>query len=234
MPLPVHEDGTDQVAGDPLIGRRAMAEQARLGLSCRDGLLLARLLERVVRRADGVVDRRDLDHLAAEAEADHHLVVEIDRPRRLGRDPLALQARLREDEDLRRLGDVELAEQRPEVAVLRLELELRRSRGEPFLELRDRVARLRRTVVDRGTLDVLAGDRGAGRERRQSHQQDAESSSWQDIHLALRRRSGTCCHRYPRSMASRHPRTDLCRILESMVGCLGWEVAFNLHLESIL
>ena len=108
-----------------------------------------------------VVGRRDLDHLAAEAEADHHVVIEVDRARRLGRDPLALEARLREDQHLRRLGDVECAEQRPQVAVLRLVLELRRPRGEPLLELRDRILRRRLAVVDRLALDVLRrGRRG--------------------------------------------------------------------------
>ena len=163
--LPVHEERTDEVPGEPLVGRRAVAEQARLGLPLRDGLLLGRLVERVERRADGLVGRRDLDHPAAEAEADHHVVVEVDRAGGLGRDPLALQARLREDQHLRRLGHVERAEQRPQVAVLRLEFELRRPRVEPLLEPRDRIPRRRRAVIDRVALDVLPGGR-RGHQRR--------------------------------------------------------------------
>ena len=143
------------MTGDPLVGRGAVAQQARLGLASRYGLPLGHLVERIERRPDDFVGRRELDHAAAKAEADHDVVVEVDRARGLGRDPVALKARLREDEHLRRLGHVEFPQQRTQVAMIRLEIEFGRPLGDAILEPRDRISGRRRAVIDRVALDVL-------------------------------------------------------------------------------
>ena len=99
---------------------RVVAAQAtpHLPRECRPARLFLRrhrVVERVEHGPEVRVERCDLERPVLHP-GDVDIVVEIDRARRAGVDPPALQARLREHERLRRGVDAERREQRVEIA----------------------------------------------------------------------------------------------------------------------
>src|SRR5581483_10517275 len=88
---------------------------------------------------------------------------------RLRGDAVPLQARLGEDQRLRRGRHVQLLQQRAEVAGLVIEVKAELA-VEAFLQARDGVVRLGSAVVDRLAVEVV----GAGWGRQQARQQQSD------------------------------------------------------------
>ena len=160
--------------------RRVVALQAGRGLPLELRVLARLLLERVEDAAELRVGGGHFHDRPALHPADVHIVVEIDRARRPGRDVIDLQAGPREDEPLRRHRDVQMAEDRGQVAVLRIELERRPALVEIALEPRDGVGRRGGGVGDGALLAVgLSGEGGAGNGQRQQRQsREQRRSGW--------------------------------------------------------
>jgi len=106
--VPVGFAKIDQDAGDAAGPCRDVALRAiELGALKRGmpGLLL---VEDVEDRALSRIERDELDHLAFVDLPNIHVVVEVERPRKLRRDVLVLKARLRKHQRLRADGHVQL------------------------------------------------------------------------------------------------------------------------------
>ena len=106
------------------------------------------LVEQIEDRALPGVERDDLDRLAVVHLADVDVVVEVERARRLRRDLLVLEAGLRKHQRLRADRNLEMVEDRLEVAVARLPVERGFAAVESLLQLRHRVVDVA-AVVDR-------------------------------------------------------------------------------------
>ena len=152
--MPLRSAKTERTRWPRAPGRgRGVADEAVVALPHKLRLVIRFLVERVKGDAELGVGRRDLDHFAAETEADVDIVVEVERSRRLRRDPFALETRLREYEHLRRKRDVQFLEHRWQVAVVVHELQLALPCIDPLLERGDDVLGLRGLVIDRLALD---------------------------------------------------------------------------------
>ena len=141
--------------GIALVARRAVTEQARVGLTLRNRLHVGAWLERVERRADGFVGRRYLDHLSTTTEANHHLVVVVDRARGLA----ARSARAACSFSRRRAPATTRALRARGAETVgsraRARIELRCPRVDAFLKPRDCIPSLGCAIIDRVALDVL-------------------------------------------------------------------------------
>jgi hypothetical protein len=137
-----------------------LADQARPG---------ARLLgQRVEHGPEPRIDGRDLGDLAVAAEADVGVVAEVDGPRAARRDAVPLHAGLGEDEHLRRLRHLQLAQEGAEVPEIVLPGQPCRARVEALLQARHGVVGRGRGVVDGRALDVRpagGGDDGGQQEQ---------------------------------------------------------------------
>ena len=103
------------------------------------------------------IDCRDLDGRAPLHPPDVDGVVEVDGARGCGRDVIDLQARLGRNEQLRRDIDVQFAQQRSQISVLLVILELDLASFHAGLEFRYRIRGLGRVVPDRFVLQLHIG-----------------------------------------------------------------------------
>src|SRR5579871_2613258 len=164
--------GTDEEARYPerdgaLVALEAIVAAAELGFV---GFFR---VQRVKNDALPGVKRGQLEHVAALDEANRDLVIEVARPRRARRDFGELDARFREDQDLRIDVDPELMEYRGKIArAVRVVLEFDLPGFEALFQTRDGVGgRLR--VVDGGIIErdvelvfeALLGKKGGGEEK---------------------------------------------------------------------
>ena len=113
------------------------------------------LLEQIEDGAELRIERRDLDRPVLHV-TDVRVVVEVDRARRLRIDELALQARLRVHERLRRGIDLEIREQRFEIATLIVVLEHDLAALDSANQRGDAVRALPRRIGNRRVLLLVA------------------------------------------------------------------------------
>ncbi len=111
-------NGPEQNARNPARAGRDVALRAiQLGALEYRMIALA-FVQNVEDRSLHRIERNELQHLAVMHLADIHVVVEVQRARRLRRDFLVLEAGLGKDQRLRFDGDLQLLEHRLQIAVL--------------------------------------------------------------------------------------------------------------------
>jgi hypothetical protein len=71
------------------------------------------------------IGRRKFQHIAAQAEADVNLIIEVNRPGRFRRNPIPLKTRLGINETLRRFRNVQFLQNRHEIAEIPIVLPIR-------------------------------------------------------------------------------------------------------------
>ena len=113
------EDRPHQQAGHVAGVGRGVAAEAVAAIADELGLVLRLLCQRVEDCALLRIDRGHFQDLAALHPADVDVVVEVQAPRRLGRNALTLEAGLREHQHLRGGRDRQLLQHRLQVAVPR-------------------------------------------------------------------------------------------------------------------
>jgi hypothetical protein len=134
------------------------------------GLMLVEYIEdRPLRRVEG----NDLDHLSVVYLTDIDIVVEIQRAGQFRRNLLVLETRLRKNQRLRVDRNRQLLENRFQVPVLRLEIELDLAAVDPFLKESHGVGQVFGAVVDRLLAErdvslILDGDLAVGGEGKPS------------------------------------------------------------------
>src|SRR5947209_3345330 len=144
-----------------------MAQEARVALPREDRPVPGLLLERVEDGAELRIDGADLHHRAVLAVADVHVVVEIQGARRLRGDTAALQARLGENEHLRRARYMELVEQPGEIAHALVEDRPELSGVNALLQPANAVVGPGLAVADRLLLELVAAGDGCREEQRE-------------------------------------------------------------------
>src|SRR5579863_197140 len=142
------------------------------------------MVERVKNSPQLRIDGRELQHVSLLTETDVDVVIEIQRARRFGSNPVSLQAGLRVHQHLRRLGNLELLEQCAQVTKMWFVSQL----GLPSLnsldQLRDAIVRLGFAVPDRFLLVLLCRD--WLRKCSQKKRNQAPATSHRAIHVNSR------------------------------------------------
>src|SRR5262249_20183424 len=162
VPLGVGVARAPQLAGEALVHRTAVADQAGVALARELRPFRLLLVQRVEDRAELRVDGRHFEDDAVPAKADVGVIAEVHGPRRRRLDALALEARLGEDQRLRGDRHVQLAQQRAQVADLVVVVQAALPRAEALLQPGAGVAPRGRAVLDRLTLNVCAPRRRTG------------------------------------------------------------------------
>src|SRR5205085_4860183 len=98
--------------------------KAAVGLALESDGLRGVLRHRVEDRTQLRILRGDFKDFASLNPSGVDLVIEVDGSRRVRRDPLPLETCLAEDEGLRRNRNVQFLQERPEITVRPLELDL--------------------------------------------------------------------------------------------------------------